>query len=126
MYNVEARNVGGYVFDVTAGSQTCKVDAKGDGMTPPGLLLAGLASCVGVYIRKYAEGAKLAIGEFEVKAEADFTKEGPLRFSRIRIDVDLKGAVIDDRRKKALAEFIKNCPVHNTIKGDPVVDMVLK
>ena len=125
MYNIEVKNTGGYVFDVTAGDQTCKVDAKGNGMTPPGMLLAGLASCVGVYIRKYAEGAKLLIGEFEVSAEAEFTKEAPMRFGEIRITVDLKGAALDDRRKKALTEFIKNCPVHNTMKGNPVIDMIL-
>lgn len=38
---------------------------------------------------------------------------------------DLKGAVLDERRRKALLEFVKNCPVHNTLKVNPLVDIKL-
>lgn len=125
MYKIEIKNTGSYSFDVVSGNQSCAVDMKPGGMTPPGMLLAGLGSCVGVYIRKYADGAKLALGEFKVTVEADFTKDSPARFQEIRVAIDLKGAVLDDRRKKALVDFVRNCPVHNTLKASPAVDIAI-
>ncbi|MBP7056546.1 MAG: OsmC family protein [Candidatus Omnitrophica bacterium] len=126
MYKVDVKNSGGYVFTVRSGAQTVTVDAKSDDMTPPGMLLAGLASCVGVYIRKYAEGAKLDVGDFEVTAEADLTKDPPFRFAEIKISVILKTTGLDDRRLKSISEFVKNCPVHNTIKGGPEIKIEMK
>jgi uncharacterized OsmC-like protein len=35
--------------------------------------------------------------------------------------MDLGPAALDDRRKKALLEFVRNCPAHNTLKGNPEV-----
>lgn len=121
MYRVEIRNAGTYSFEATEGSQSCAVDMKPGGMTPPGMLLAGLGSCIGVYIRKYAEGAKLALGEFSVSVAADFAKDAPTRFQEISVTVDLKTAGLDDRRKAALLAFIRNCPVHNTLASKPNV-----
>lgn len=119
MYKVEAINTGGFTFNVTADGYVCKVDAKAGGMTPPGMLLGGLASCIGVYIRKYADGAKLELEGFEVKAEAEFAKDAPTRFDKINISINLRGSLPDERRRRALADFIKNCPVHNTMEHKP-------
>jgi uncharacterized OsmC-like protein len=79
---------------------------------------------MGVYIRKYCEGARIPIPGFTVAVEADFAKEPPFRFKDIKVSIDLKGATIDGRRKAALIEFIKNCPVHNTLKNAP--DFIIK
>ncbi|MFH1867465.1 MAG: OsmC family protein, partial [Candidatus Omnitrophota bacterium] len=97
------------------------IDTKGSGVTPPDTLLASIGSCLGVYIRKYAEGAKLDIREFGIRVEADFTSEKPARFKDITVIIDLKGFELDERRKRSFLEFIKNCPVHNTLKSDPSV-----
>ena len=120
MYHIDITNTGDSKFKVRSVSAEFTVDTKGGGMTPPDTLLASIGSCIGVYIRKYCEGSKLPVSGFTIAVDADFTKEPPLRFKDIKVSVDLKGAVVDDRRKKALLEFIKNCPVHNTLKNDPV------
>lgn len=125
MYRVEIINHGSSKF--TAKTKDCEftIDTKGEGCTPPDTLLASLASCMGVYIRKYAEGSKIALPEFTVTAEGDLSKEGPVSFKIINVSIDLKGADIDDRRKKALLSFIENCPVHNTLKHAPEIKVSL-
>ena len=123
MYRVEVSSETGYSFKVKSKDYEFVVDAKGKGISPPDTLLASLASCIGVYLRKYAEGAKLSLGEFVITAEAEFTKEPPFCFKEIKVTLNLKGLQLDDRRQRALLEFIKNCPVHNTLKAWPQVEV---
>ena len=121
MYRVDIENREGYTFNATCDSYEFTIGAKG--ITPPATLLASLGSCIGVYLRKYCESAKLDLGDFSLKVEADFSKDSPLRFKEIYVTLDLKGQQLEERRKKALLEFVKNCPVHNTLKNDPLVDI---
>jgi uncharacterized OsmC-like protein len=119
MYRAEIIHTKDLAFSSKIGGSELIIDAKAAGASPLDVLLSSLASCVGVYIRKYAEGAKLPLENFSVTAEAELTKELPMCFRAINITVDLKGAEIDERRKQALLEFVKNCPVHNTLKVGP-------
>ena len=125
MYSVEVTDRGGYLFNIRSGEYEFTVDAKasGEGITPPDTLLAALGSCIGVYIRKYAEGARLEIEGFKVTVKSDFCKEGPVSFKSIEVSIDMKDTGLDERRRKALLEFIKNCPVHNTLAGNPKIDI---
>ena len=119
MYHVDVINTGDSKFSVKSKDAEFVIDTKGGGMTPPDTLLASIGSCIGVYIRKYCDGSKIPVTGFSISVDSDFTKEPPYRFKDIKVSIDLKGFAIDDRRQKALLEFIKNCPVHNTIKSDP-------
>ena len=94
-------------------------------MTPPDTLLAALGSCIGVYIRKYAEGARLDLEKFKITVEAELSnpKDVPFCFREIRVLLDFEGVQMEERRRKALLEFIKNCPVHNTLKANPLVEI---
>lgn len=123
MYKVEVRHKEKMLFEVSSKDYTFTVDTDGKGVTPPDALLASIGSCLGVYIRKYAQGAKLALENFSITVEAEFSKDGPLCFRKIQVSIDLKGASLDERRKQALAEFVKNCPVHNTLKAGPAVEI---
>jgi putative redox protein len=123
MYRVEVTSKGDYRFNVKSKDAEIAVDAKGQAMTPPDVLLASLGSCMGVYIRKYAEGAKLPINDFTVTVEADLGKQSPYYFRQIKAVLDLKGAALDAKRVLALLDFIKNCPVHNTLKNPPEIDV---
>ncbi|MCM8797416.1 MAG: OsmC family protein [Candidatus Omnitrophica bacterium] len=127
MYKAEVEHRNDVIFDVKLGNSQLTIDAKGkEGVTPLDILLASLASCAGVYIRKYAEGVRLDFGGFLVTAEAELSKESPFSFKSIQLSVDLKGVRFDERRKKALQEFIKNCPVHNTLKGNPEIAIAIR
>jgi uncharacterized OsmC-like protein len=126
MYKAGIKHLKDYSFSVKSCGQEFIIDAKGEvGITPPDTLLAALASCIGVYIRKYSEGSKLGLDNFEVWAEAEFPKDPPMSFKEINIFIDLKGIKLDERRVKALLEFVKNCPVHNTLEGAPAVKIRL-
>ena len=123
MYRAEVTHTEGYAFKVKTPTSEMIIDAKGRELTPPDALLVSLGSCIGVYIRKYAEGARLAISAFTVTVEGDFSKQPPICFREIKVDIDLKGAKLDERRKKALVDFLRNCPVHTTLKINPRIDM---
>jgi len=125
MYKIEVTHNQDLAFSVKAGESEFLIDAKGKGLTPLDALLAGLGSCVGVYIRKYAEGSKLTIENFKVNVSAELSKDSPLSFRQINVDIDLKSCIIDERRQKALLEFIKNCPAHNTLKTNPIIEFKL-
>jgi len=126
MYEVEVVNKGNSAFYVRSKDCEFVIDTNGNGITPPDTLLASLGSCVGVYIRKYAEGARLTLGKFKIKVSAELSKESPVCFRSINVAIDLEDADLDERRKKALLEFIKNCPVHNTLKAYPEVQISIE
>jgi len=122
MYKLEITHREDYSFSVNSGAGEFLIDAKKKGAGPLDILLAGLASCIGVYVRKYSEGAKLDLKNFKVNIEAELTKDSPLRFQEIKVCLDLKGSQMDERRKNAILDFIKNCPAHNTLKNNPSVE----
>jgi uncharacterized OsmC-like protein len=123
MYRVELSGNSDSKFSVKSGNYEFTIDLKGDGISPPDTLLASLASCIGVYINKYCQGSNLKIGSFGITAEAELSNEKPMGFRQIKVSLDLKGALLDERRKDALLEFIKNCPVHNTLHLNPDIDI---
>lgn len=124
MYHVDVSNQEGYVFTVKSKDYEFKSDMNGaQGIKPPEALLASLGTCIGVYVRKYAEGGKLSIPELSISVDADYDKDKPLRFRKITVAVDLKGVALEERRLAALRDFIKNCPVHNTLKAVPEIDI---
>jgi putative redox protein len=126
MYHVDITNQGDYSFNVKSKESEFVVDIKGKGITPPDTLLASLGTCIGVYLRKYAEGVKLEIPEFSIKVDAEFSLEPPVCFRKINVKIDLKGITFDERRLKSLHEFIKNCPVHRTLESNPEVEIKIE
>ena len=112
-------------FEVKSEDNQFVIDAKAKGRGPLEMLLASLASCIGVYTRKYSEGSKLGLSNFSVRVEAELDKNRPIAFKTINISLGLKGASLDERRSKALLEFVKNCPIHSTLKGNPQIDIKL-
>ncbi|MDP2941246.1 MAG: OsmC family protein [Candidatus Omnitrophota bacterium] len=125
MYRVEITSSGTSEFQVKSKDYEFTVSTGGKGVTPPDTLLASLGSCIGVYIRKYCEGAKINLSDFSVRVEAEFTKEPPFRFEVINARIGLRGARLDERRKNALLDFIRNCPVHNTLACRPQINLQL-
>jgi putative redox protein len=125
MYKVQVIHHQDLAFTVKTNESEFIIDAKGKGLTPLDAFLAGLGSCIGVYICKYAEGAKLNLKNFKIDVSAQLSSESPFSFRKISVDIDLKNLGLDDRRQKALLEFIKHCPAHNTLKGNPEIEFKL-
>ena len=111
MYTVNITNDGEYGFKVDSDEYEFTINTKAKkGISPPSAFLASLGSCIGVYIRKYADGAKIELKEFNVNVEAELKKEPRYHFQNINVTIE---------RKQALSSFIKNCPVHNTLESSP-------
>jgi uncharacterized OsmC-like protein len=125
MYKVEITHNQEMVFTAKAGQSEFIIDAQGQGLTPLDAFLAGLGSCVGVYVRKYAAGSKLDLKNFKVNVNAQLSAQAPFSFRQIDVQIDLAECGLDERRQKALLEFIKHCPAHNTLKGNPEIDFKL-
>ena len=126
MYNVEVATKSGTSFLVKTQGHELIIDSEEKaGIAPMSILLSGLGACIGVYIRKYASGTKLEIKEFAISLRAELCKEHPIRFKTIELPIDFKGLVLDDMRKNSLIEFVKNCPVHNTLAVKPEVNIKL-
>ncbi|MDP1852918.1 MAG: OsmC family protein [Candidatus Omnitrophota bacterium] len=121
MYRVEILNQDGASFKVRSEGCEFIISSGGKAITPPAALLASLGSCIGVYARKYLEGAGIASSGFNIAIEAEFSKEKPVCFAVIDVTVDLKGVLFDERRKDAFLSFVKNCPVHNTLRANPEI-----
>lgn len=122
MYSVQVTHNQDLSFMVKSNESEFIIDAKGNGLTPLDALLAGLGSCIGVYICKYAEGAKLNLNNFKINVSAELSPGAPVSFRQINVTIDLKASWLDERRQKSLLVFIKNCPAHNTLKGTPEIE----
>jgi len=125
MYRVEVTNTNNSALKVKSKDYEFIMDTKGNGITPPDTLLASLGGCIGIYLRKYLEGYKLATGDFSITVESDLFKNQPVSFKDINVFIDLKGLQIDEHKKERLLEFIKNCPVHNTLETNPHIGIKL-
>ncbi|MDP8292867.1 MAG: OsmC family protein [Candidatus Orphnella occulta] len=123
MYKVDIVNKSGYSFKATSDGHEFYIDAKGNGPSPSSLFLASLGSCIGVYIRKYLDGVKIESDKFTVEVESEFAKERPISFKEIRVRINLEDMDIDEKRKKSLLHFVKNCPIHGTISSKPTIDI---
>lgn len=122
MYAVEVSNKGTGIFDVTARENTMTIEPMGKGFAPAEVLLASLGSCIGFFVRRYAEQTKLEIKEFSIRLESEFS-QGPMSLRRIKVQVDLKGVELDAQRRKALAAFVKNCPIKATLERSPKIEL---
>jgi uncharacterized OsmC-like protein len=123
MYRVSVAGENKSEFKVRSENYEFKIDSEGEnGITPPDTLLAALGSCIGVYIRKYVENTNLDIKDFEIVLTAELSAEKPIGFRMITAVIDFKGVKLGEMRTNSLIAFIKNCPVHNTLKMNPGIE----
>lgn len=91
--------------------------------TPTELFVAGLASCVGFYARRYL--ARHGIATDGLAVSADFETGGrPNRVTRIIIAVEPPPGLPEERRAAFLA-VASHCTVHNTLADPPEVAITL-
>ena len=91
--------------------------------TPTELFVAGLASCVAHYARRYL--ARHDLSSEGLAVEAHFTMASrPARVDRVTICLHLPEGVPEDRRAALLA-VASHCTVHNTLAQAPEVEIGL-
>lgn len=122
-YKVSVKNKGGDEFYAVSEHGSITIDPEGKAIEPLETLLSALGSCMGYYVKKYAKMANIQLEIFTLNVQADLEKDKGYQFKNIKVLIDLDGTMIDDIKKGSLVEFVKNCPVHNTLKGSPEIDI---
>ena len=99
-------------------------DGGGDsGPTPTELLVAGLASCVAFYVRRFLARHELPVKGLSVTADFGMAAQ-PARVGEIRLLVHLP-ADLPPMRRAALLAVAAHCTVHNTLLQPPAVSIEL-
>ena len=95
-----------------------------EGMTPPELLLASLASCAGFYAAAYLKKHKLAESGTRVRVTADKVKP-PARLDNFIIDIEVPIELTEEHRK-GVEEAVHHCLIHNTLLNPPGISLEIK
>lgn len=126
--HVSAHYRGDSKFEIEARGHRVMCDQPVDnggadaGMTPPEFLLASLASCAAYYAAQYLKARKLPADDLEVSVSAEKAAQ-PARLDSFRIEVCAPG--LDERHQAGILRAAKACLIHNTLLGQPSVDVVV-
>ena len=93
------------------------------GPTPTELFVAGLASCVGFYARRYLRRHHLDATGLEVTTTYRMGTK-PARVAAVDLEIHLPGHLPDNRRAGLLAQAT-HCTVHNSITHAPHIVITL-
>jgi len=101
-------------------------DSKGDdeGMTPPELLLASLATCAGYYAVEYLKARSLPKEGLRVRIWAEKAKN-PARLGKFRIDVEAPG-LTDPHHIEGVKRSVEKCLIKNTLLVTPEIEVDIK
>ena len=120
---VTVEHLGALQFEIKARQHVIVSDqpaANGghdEGMTPPELLLASLASCAAFYAAQYLRKHKLATEGTRVRVTADKLKD-PARIDNFRIEVEV-AMPLDEQHRLGVEESVHHCLIHNTLLHSP-------
>lgn len=92
-----------------------------EGMTPPELLLASLATCAGYYAVEYLKTRSLPSEGLRVKIEAEKAKN-PARLGKFRIDV-LAPGLVDPHHIEGVRRSVEKCLIKNTLLVAPEIEV---
>jgi putative redox protein len=95
-----------------------------EGMTPPELMLASLASCAAFYAAEYLRKMKIATGGTHVRVTADKVL-GPARLDNFQIEVEVPVDLCDEHRE-GLERAVHRCLIHNTLMQPPTIGLAIK
>ncbi len=104
------------------------VGGTGQGPTPYDYLLAALGSCTSMTVQMYArrkkwplQAAVVRLDHRKIHAEDCAQCEDPgHRIDRFERELDLIGDLNEEQRQRLL-EIADKCPVHRTLKGEPLI-----
>jgi putative redox protein len=124
---VTVEHLGAVQFEIKARQHTIACDQPpenggyDEGMTPPELLLASLASYAAQYLRKF----KLATEGTHVRVAADKVKEPVPRMENFRIEIETP-VDLSDQHRAGVERAIHHCLIHNTLLHPPQISIDIK
>ena len=126
---VQVEHLGAVQFEIKARQHTLicdqPLDSNGDdeGMTPPELLLASLASCAAFYAVDYLKRNNILEDGVKARVTAEKVK-GPFRLDNFKIELEIPGG-IQENHLKGLEDAVHRCLIHNTLLHAPTIDLVI-
>jgi len=127
---VTAQHLGAVQFEIKARQHAIACDQPAEnggydeGMTPPELLLASLASCAGFYAAQYLRKYKLATEGTRVRVTADKVKD-PARIENFRIEIDCP-IELSEQHRAGVERSVHHCLIHNTLLHPPQIAIEVK
>ena len=128
MLEVTVNHLGSVQFEVKARQHAIVCDQPAEnggydeGMTPPELLLASLASCVGFYAAHYLRKFKLASEGTQVRVTADKVKEPVARIDNFRIEIETP-VELTEQHQAGVERAVHHCLIHNTLLHPPKISL---
>lgn len=128
---VTVEHLGAVQFEIKARQHTIPCDQPpenggyDEGMTPPELLLASLASCAGFYAAQYLRKFKLATEGTHVRITADRVKEPVARLDNFRIEIETP-VDLPDQHRAGVERAVHHCLIHNTLLHPPKIAIDIK
>ena len=126
---VTVEHLGAVQFEIKARQHTVISDQpaenKGfdEGMTPPELLLASLASCAAFYAVDYLVRNHIERQGVKTRVTADKVK-GPFRLDNFKIEVEIPGD-LDEEQVKGVEDAVHRCLIHNTLLHPPKMEVAI-
>ena len=131
MLEVTVDHLGAVQFEIKARQHNIVSDQPpenggyDEGMTPPELLLASLASCAGFYAAQYQRKFKLATEGTHVRVLADKVKEPVARIDNFRIEIETP-LELTDQHRAGVERAVHHCLIHNTLLHPPAISIDIK
>jgi putative redox protein len=128
---VTVEHLGAVQFEIKARQHTIACDQPpenggyDEGMTPPELLLASLASCAGFYAAQYLRKFKLATEGTHVRVAADKVKDPVPRLENFRIEIETP-IDLSNQHRAGVERAVHHCLIHNTLLQPPQISIDIK
>jgi len=130
MNNLTVAYQGGIKFEAMTGKHKLIIDLppeKGgtdEGMAPPDLFVASLGSCIGVYVVRYCQNAKIDTEGCAISLDWSLSDD---KKSIAAVEVKIRLPKADPGpRARAVLEAARSCLIHNTLHGGLNVDISLE
>jgi uncharacterized OsmC-like protein len=100
---------------------TAKEGGRDAGPSPVELLAGSLGTCIAMMVQRYCQTQGYTDGEVGVSLTVELADD-PKRVRNIVVDLELPRDV-PDNRIEAIRRLAQRCPVHETLRNPPEVDL---
>jgi len=128
MARLKATYEGGAKFTVACRNHEITIDQPEDnggenaGMTPPEIMAGSMASCIGFYVARYCQQAKIDTTDLFVSCDWQVGGE-PRHMESFDIQINLPA--LPENRQKAVERVAKGCLIHATLGQNPEINIAL-
>ena len=126
---VTVEHLGAVQFEIKARHHRISCDQPSEnggfdeGMTPPELLLASLASCAAFYAAQYLRKFNLATEGTRVRVTAEKAKD-PVRIDNFRIEIE-SPIELSLQHRAGVERAVHHCLIHNTLLHPPQITIAI-